>query len=598
MIKKILLNTVAAIAIFSACNVPAAFSMDEQAGGGVVRLSFGGVMMTANAHRAVKLLTKQELDQQGLRRQSRHASHYPLFDTDRDSWRNYRTEDFQRILDGRSSGTARLRAFNRLSYCVGNELDFTRHPELSSLEYNEKHVATVRWLAKAVLWNDSTMDTSERTSFNHILLKILTHNEDGQRIYHGYLDTIYCHLRHAVKIQEYLIQISSSEERFLAAVPTVSNARRILGILKADQARVYELKLLKRKMDDGLDLSDPRSNSLADRLQILRQYAYDFYGEASDNGGSKLCILQRMKLIDEQGYSPTGDRERDKTILLELGEIYINEKDDAVETVAVRTRARARIGGASRERILGAVPKPREAKKYIADVFGKYLIGDFDDAGRAVLGRSTDVDSGGEDESVDSVTVSVISASASVLSTSTAANDDLVESSSDGINGGFMQALVIDTSVSAPSPGMLSGRSSARSNPFTPAQRDSMKIMFGEGKKNAQIAKDLGLKPHVVNDFKRRHLDLLEYNPDYDGSYNLTETEKERIKSLYQKDGDRTTRAEIAARYNCPFSQVDRALQKRDAKSRDESDNEGGERDDERSSDEGASARPLKRARK
>ena len=189
-------------------------------------------------------------------------------------------------------------------------------------------------------------------------------------------------MRHAVKIQEYLIQISSGDERFLSDVPTVSNARRILGVLKADQARAYELKLLKRKMDGGLDVSDPASNSLADRLQILRKYAYGFYEEAKSNGGTKLCIIQQMKLIDVYGYSPTSDRERDKAILLELGQKYINEKDDAEGDAVRRTRL---IPIKDVNRIDATIPKPQEAKNYIASVLGKYLPSDSADAGGSLL---------------------------------------------------------------------------------------------------------------------------------------------------------------------------------------------------------------------
>ena len=98
-----------------------------------------------------------------------------MFGIPQDSWKDYQTEDFKRIFDGQSSDISRLRAFNRLSYCVEHELFITQHPEQCSQEHNEKHVAMVRWLAKAVLWNDSKMDASEPASFNPILQKILIH---------------------------------------------------------------------------------------------------------------------------------------------------------------------------------------------------------------------------------------------------------------------------------------------------------------------------------------------------------------------------------------------------------------------------------------
>jgi hypothetical protein len=256
MIKKFLLNTVATIVLLNVCDTHNAFSMerdDRCPAGGVMRPNAGRDMMSSNSYQAVPLFTKQKLDQKEYRRQSQYAPYYPLFDIDSKLWITYQAEDFKRILDSKSSEMDRLKAFNRLSYSVENELIVTRHPERCSIECNKKHVATVGWLAKAVLWHNSTMDAGESTSFNFILLKILRHTEDGQKIYDNYLDRIYDHLRHAVRIQEHLIEICSGEERFLSAdLPTVSNSRRILGILKADQARVYELKLFKRNRDEGL----------------------------------------------------------------------------------------------------------------------------------------------------------------------------------------------------------------------------------------------------------------------------------------------------------------------------------------------------------
>ena len=428
---------VATIVLFNVCDIHVSFAID----GGPRTDRHGCIMKPVNL-RQIPLLERRELDEQRYRRQSEYAPYYPLFDIASDThskaWKNYQVEDFKRIFDGQGSGIDRLKAFNRLSRSVESELIITRHPELCSIQYNEEHVATVRWLAKAVLWHDNTMNAGQSTSFNLILTKILRHAEDDRKIYDNYLDRIYGHLSHAVRIQKHLIQTCSGEERFLSVdLPTFSNAKRILGILKADQARVYELKLLKRKRDVDLDLSDPGSNNIVDRFQLLRKDAYDLYAEASDCGSSKLCILQRMKLIDEQGYSPTGNKERDEAILLDLGTKYLHENEDSVEEPAIRTQARI-VAASGRNKILGAIPKPNGARDYIARIFAKHSIG------KLPIRHIVSVP-GAVELSDDEFAGSVVVLNPSSVYAASSENMDLVVSGG-GQAAGFADSLVIDTS--------------------------------------------------------------------------------------------------------------------------------------------------------
>lgn len=491
MNKKYLLNTVAAIFISGVCTMPAAFSTEDRMSDRAIRPS--------NAQSTVEILSRGELDRLGCRR-SPSAPHYPLFNIPSHLWLNRGNEDFERILDRNGSGVERLHAFNRLSYCVEKELCFSWYPKRDSIKYNENLVSMVRWLAKAVLWNDSTMDAREHTSFNPILKKILNHKEDGRAIYSDYLNTIYENLRHAVRIQKHLVQISLGDERGLSDVSPASNARRILAVLKADQARVYELKLLKKKIDMGLDLSDPVSNSLADRFQILRKDAYDFYEEAKNSGGTKLCIIQQMKLIDRHGYSPTGDRERDKAVLLELGEKYINEKDDVVEAPTVKMRAGAipKRDLSGHNRIFATIPKPHGAKDFIAEVLGKYLVSDLADAGRAVLvatdSSATDDAEWEENPPTSSSTrqmsalttatvppasgpsIAVGVAATGTSSTGAGTDGSGLTISSMSINSSRPSA--IDTSVGEPSHGVRSAQLSAKSPHLSAAKQEEIKAYF------------------------------------------------------------------------------------------------------------------------
>lgn len=632
MIKNFLLNTVAAIALFSACNVPGAFSAsassasvarsihDDLLGGAPGAIVQGGVIRPRSYR--PEFYTREELVDENYMAEG--AVHFPLFADIGPRWRTLTYQDLKNIVDDPdSSDGMRQAAFNRLSFAMenirrrtyisvrdsrGGDTDgeifsmFFADDDDRSDEENSAIVSITRLFAKVTLWN-SVMDPEEATCFNPLLSKILTYRErSGEAIYCPYVhyllktDGI---IEDALKLQRHLVKKYPTAEHAVSGMPTISHPKRIKGILYADQARVSELLILNRKLRARLDLTDLSQNDVVDADSKMRKRAYDFYAYALNQGASKTCLLGMMRVIEENGYSPTGDKDDSDDTLLGLTNRYLTypEDDGRVQQPIVRRVLGARASQS--QRLAGSLPKPtKEAKDYVSRL-------------KARLSGTSAAGGGGRVASPPAgVSAGMGVGFGSGVAAAGAGFGFGFGFGASSNSGGIRRMLTIDTasdagvtgasSTSSASDVVRAPLSSTRSAPFTPDQRESMTTKFGEGQKSADIAKDLGLKPHVVNDFKRRHLDLLRHNPEYDGSYNLTETDKESIKSLYQRDENTTTRAEIAARYNCPFSQVDRVLHKRKSppQQAEFSDDEGGELDDVRSSDVGASAVPLKRERK
>lgn len=490
MIKKYLLNTTVAMVFLSSWSVHHVYSMDDmrmasdaaiinpydRVLGDVPRTQpVGGVMVPTRSR--LKLLTENELASNHYK--SEGAPCFPLFSGADPSWKTLSYARLKEIVDDQgSSDSARRSAFNRLSFAVETITKHIYRPVVKdgenvselvfnsrSVEENEAIVSVVRLLAKVTLW-DSAMEPDNLTRFNPILDAILHHNETrGAEIcapYSYYLFKIEKFLDDAINIQDFLMGAHPSQQHRANDTVVINPYKRIKGVLLADRARVFELRLLKRKVQMRLDLRDAGSNEIVDRDGILRGKAYTFYHDALSQGASKSCLLGMIKLINDNGYSPTGDMGGDREILLELLERYTKHLGEQKRSPRGVFAQFEKVHGS---KIVGAIPKPRNAIDYISALKDKLQL-----VGEASSGQVLSYDDSfmaGVEPEID-LTIGEVIPAFNAEGNSSAAR--IVTASN--------RALTIDTHLGASTDSMPS-RSSAKSKHLSPAKQEEIRVFFG-----------------------------------------------------------------------------------------------------------------------
>lgn len=425
-----------------------------------------------------RLLTKSELDLYNYKASG--DLFFPLFACADLSWKSLSYDRLKKIVDNESSSDSmRRNAFNRLSFAMENIFKNIYVPSVEegeeifilnlhgrSMEENEAIVSIVRLLAKVTLW-DCVVDPDNPVHFNSILTDIFQHQEIAGselcRPYIHYLIRIDGFLQDAIKIQDSLIETYPTDEHTENGATTINSRRRIKGVLIADRARVLELMLLKRKIQQSLDLKRMDANEIVDPDGAFRKNAYRYYHDALSQGASKSCLLSMIKLIKENGYSPTGDIREDRKILSGLLERYTKH-------LGGQKRSSLGIFGPSEKnysnKVVGAIPKPqRNSVAYIEELKLQFQDeASFDYA--LAPGDSFLMD--GEAE-VDLTAGSVIPVFSAEESSAVGGI-----SSSSRLNG----ELRIDTHL-AVSEDSMESRSSTKSKHLSTAKREEIRTFFG-----------------------------------------------------------------------------------------------------------------------
>jgi hypothetical protein len=528
MIKKYLLNTVAAIVLSNVCTMPVVFSMEGRSSDsarrdfhnellGVIPVSgtltaaprvLGGVMRSIS-YRPV-FYTQEELVEKGY--MAADGVRFPVFSDIGTYWSLLNYDDLKDIVDNpESSEVMRQAAFNRLGFAMenikkkiytsvvdwrgegtdGETFSLFFKDDARSDEENKAIVSITRLFAKVTLWN-SVMDPEVATCFNPLLSKILTHREvSGELIYYPYahyllkIDGI---IEDALKVQRHLVEKYPTAEHAVSGMPTISHPKRIKGILYADQARVSELLLLNRKLRTGLDLTDLSRNDVVDADSKIRKKAYDFYRYALSQGASKTCLLGMMRLIDGNGYLPIDEAADKNSILLKLTDRYLAypEDDGHVRQAIARRALGARTSQS--QRIDGYLPKPgQQAKGYVeelkARLSGSFAEGAMESASADFVGVSVVSSSAGFDSTgADAGTEFSFAGAGTGFSDSSSSSDAAISVSGIESNSrmtvGSSRSLVIDTNVTESSSGARSGQLSSKSPHLSVAKQEEIKAYF------------------------------------------------------------------------------------------------------------------------